>query len=108
MPEAVVPPPEDTRSSKLTSLECSPRRDCTPPLLLGFAPVSRDDFSRLGDLGSKSSTETKSFKSKGFGAVDSGREIFNFFFSRQNSDGSEGGCVIIVIRLVKNADKGRG
>ena len=25
-----------------------------------------------------------------------------------NSDGSKGGCVIIVIRLVKNADKGRG
>ena len=75
MPDAVVLPPEDTRSSKLTSFECSPRRDCTPPLLLGFAPVSRDDFSRLGDLGSKSSTEPKSFKSKGFRAVDSGREM---------------------------------
>ena len=68
-----VVPLEETRSSKLTSLECSPRRDCTPPLLFGFVPVSKEEFPRVCESGSTLSSmpNTKSFKSKGFGVVDS-------------------------------------
>ena len=53
----------------MTSLECSPRRDCTPPPLLGFVPVSREELAEAGKFGFN--LASKSFTSKGFGDDDS-------------------------------------
>ena len=74
-PDPAVPPPEETRSSRLTSLECSPRSDWTPPPFFGFVPVSNEEFAKTVstfEFCSKvvSMVPTISFKSKGFGEVD--------------------------------------
>lgn len=65
----------ETKLSRLTRLECSPRRDCT---IFGFVPVALDELEVPGGIGLLPSSADKPPISNGFGDVTPAIEIGPF------------------------------